>query len=428
MAPYDIIAELGKPVAYLIFLLIGIGFGYSLEISGFGDSRKLAAQFYFKDMRVLKVMFTGIVVAMTLIFLSSAVGLLDFDRVYVNLTYLWPGIVGGLIMGVGFIVGGFCPGTSIVALSTLKVDGMVFVAGVAFGVMAFGETVFMFDEFANSSFLGRFTLPELFNASYGLIVLAVVFMALGMFYGAELLEQYFGEGKKWDEIVKVPSNRVYRGLAVALVLVAAVAWIIGQPDVDQKWNQIKAAEMEKIENREIYIHPMELLQALNDPMLYQVIIDVRKEPDFNLFHLEDARNATFEELRDQQFIKVLKRFPSNTLFAVVSNDEKRATEAYKILRAQKVINVYILEGGINNWLNFFPLPDKIATEIDGSDEKTDGTLDYRFTRAVGDEFLSSSNPKREFVHGGQEGQRVPKVSFKEKIKIQKKTAISGGCG
>ncbi len=428
MAPYDIIAELGKPVAYLIFLLIGVGFGYSLEMSGFGDSRRLAAQFYFKDMRVLKVMFTGIVVAMVLIFLSSAVGLLDFDRVYVNLTYVWPGIVGGLIMGVGFIVGGFCPGTSIVALSTLKVDGMMFVAGVAFGVMAFGETVFLFDEFSNSSFFGRFTLPELFNTSYGFVVLAVVIMALAMFYGAEILEQYFGEGKKWGNINYVPSNRVFRGLGFALVALAAVTWIIGQPDVDQKWNQIKAVEMKKIENRDIYIHPLEMLQALNETLLYKVIIDVRDESDYNLFHLEDSRNVTMEELRDQQYVKVLKRFPANTLFAVVSNDEKKATEAYKILRAQKVMNVYILEGGINNWLNFFPLPEKIAAEIEGSREKADETMDYRFTRAVGDEFLSSSNPRREFFAGDHGGPRIPRVSFKEKIKIQKKSAISGGCG
>ena len=74
---------------------------------------KLAAQFYFKDMTVLKVMFTAIVVAMVLIFLTTGFGWLDFNLIWVNPTYLWPGIVGGLIMGVGFIVGGFCPGTSL---------------------------------------------------------------------------------------------------------------------------------------------------------------------------------------------------------------------------------------------------------------------------------------------------------------------------
>ena len=118
---------------FLVFLIIGMGFGAVLEMAGFGDSRKLAAQFYFKDMTVLKVMFTGIVVACVLVFLSSSLGWLNYDKIWVNPTYLWPEIVGGLIMGVGFIIGGFCPGTSLVAASTLKLDGIVFVLGGLFG-------------------------------------------------------------------------------------------------------------------------------------------------------------------------------------------------------------------------------------------------------------------------------------------------------
>ena len=116
MAPFPLEALFGKFGMYAIYLAIGFGFGFMLEISGFANSKKLAAQFYFKDMTVLKVMFTGIIVAMLLIFSAVALGLLDYNRVWVNLTYLWPGIVGGLIMGFGFIIGGFCPGTSLVAL------------------------------------------------------------------------------------------------------------------------------------------------------------------------------------------------------------------------------------------------------------------------------------------------------------------------
>ncbi len=54
------------PWTYLVFGLIGFAFGFTLEMSGFGNSRKLAAQFYFTDLTVLKVMFTAIVTAMVL--------------------------------------------------------------------------------------------------------------------------------------------------------------------------------------------------------------------------------------------------------------------------------------------------------------------------------------------------------------------------
>ena len=63
----------------LVALLLGIGFGFVLESSGFGDSRKLAAQFYFTEMRVLKVMFTAIVTCMLLLVWTWSVGWLDFD-------------------------------------------------------------------------------------------------------------------------------------------------------------------------------------------------------------------------------------------------------------------------------------------------------------------------------------------------------------
>ena len=118
--PLPLEALLAKSGTYLVFGLIGFGFGYVLEISGFGNSTKLADQFYFKDMTVLKVMFTAIVVAMVLIFGAIALGMLDYNLIWVNPTYLWPGIVGGLIMGVGFIVGGFCPGTSLVSMATIQ--------------------------------------------------------------------------------------------------------------------------------------------------------------------------------------------------------------------------------------------------------------------------------------------------------------------
>ena len=95
MGPFQLTAEFGTWISYLVPLLIGMGFGAALEMSGFGDSRKLAAQFYFKDITVLRVMFTAIVVASLLIGLSSAIGLIDFDALFVNPTYLAPQIVGG---------------------------------------------------------------------------------------------------------------------------------------------------------------------------------------------------------------------------------------------------------------------------------------------------------------------------------------------
>ena len=50
---------LASPGAFLAALFIGFVFGFALERAGFGSSRKLAGIFYFRDMTVLKVMFSG---------------------------------------------------------------------------------------------------------------------------------------------------------------------------------------------------------------------------------------------------------------------------------------------------------------------------------------------------------------------------------
>jgi len=202
MAPFDLGTSLGHWWLNGFYLLTGIGFGFALERAGFGDSRNLAAQFYLRDLRVLKVMFTAIVTTMLLIFWSSALGLLDYSALFINPTFLWPGIVGGLIFGAGFVIGGYCPGTSLVSVSTLKLDGMFFVLGMGVGMFAFGETIGSFTVFwEQSGAYGEVTLFSLFGVPAGVMVLAVVLMALGMFLGAEKLEAYFaGRKVEADEV------------------------------------------------------------------------------------------------------------------------------------------------------------------------------------------------------------------------------------
>jgi len=148
----------------------GLGFlsGLVLERAGFGDSRNLSARFYLGDLRVLKVMFTAIVTAMPVLLRGSAAGLVDAGRLSVNPTYLGSAVAGGFVLGLGFIVGGYCPGTSVVAAATLELDGLAFLGGVAAGLLAFGETVPWFWEFWNGSGrLGDLTSPAWLGVDRG---------------------------------------------------------------------------------------------------------------------------------------------------------------------------------------------------------------------------------------------------------------------
>ncbi|MCX7798662.1 MAG: YeeE/YedE thiosulfate transporter family protein [Melioribacter sp.] len=199
MMPYYKFDYFSFDFSLVVAFIIGIAFGFALERGGFGNARILAAQFYFYNMRVLKVMFTAIVTAMIGLFYFSWFGWLDLSLVYVSDTYLIPQILGGLILGIGFVIGGYCPGTSIVSASTGRYDGMVYLAGMFFGVFVFGEMFPLIENFYNSSHLGKVTLPKFLGLSHGMVVFLVVLMALGAFALAEWGEKVMTKKLQGDK-------------------------------------------------------------------------------------------------------------------------------------------------------------------------------------------------------------------------------------
>jgi uncharacterized protein len=190
-APFYKFAAFGDEASLVIAFVIGIGFGFFLERGGFGSAKKLTSQFYLDDLAVFKVMFTAIVTAMLGVFYLSWLGMMDLSLVDLVTTNLWPQIVGGLVLGFGFVIGGYCPGTSLVAAVTGRIDGVVFILGVLAGIFAFGEAFPLLRGFYQSGDLGKLTLPQAFHLPYGLVVFLVVVMAVGGFVGAEWVERRF---------------------------------------------------------------------------------------------------------------------------------------------------------------------------------------------------------------------------------------------
>ncbi len=195
-APLFKFGMFGDDVSLVVAFIIGIGFGFFLERAGFGSARKLCAQFYLTDLSVFKVMFTAIVTAMVGLFWLSWIGFVDLSLVYVNPTYIVPQTIGGLILGIGFVVGGYCPGTSCVAASTGKLDAIVYILGIFAGTLIFGELFPVLSDFYNSTSMGTVTIPQFLGLSYGLVVFLVVLMAIGGFAGAAWVEKRFASTVK----------------------------------------------------------------------------------------------------------------------------------------------------------------------------------------------------------------------------------------
>ena len=178
----------GKTASFVVALAIGVAFGWFLERSGMGSAPKLAGQFYLRDLTVFKVMFTAIVTAMLGVFWLGWLGILDVSRVYVPETWILPQLVGGVVFGVGFVMAGLCPGTSCVAAATGRIDGLAVVLGMFAGVLGTGLLFGKLAGFYASTPRGTYTLPDVFGVSYGVVVFAIVAIALIGFTVAEKLE------------------------------------------------------------------------------------------------------------------------------------------------------------------------------------------------------------------------------------------------
>lgn len=200
MGPIIPLAGISDEINFLVAFAIGLGFGFALEQAGFSSSRKLAGMFYGYDTTVLKVFFTAAIVAMLGLLFLSDFGLLDLDIVYVNEYYLYSAIIGGVIMGAGFIIGGFCPGTSVVAAAIGKIDALWFLGGSLIGILLFAETYPLWETLHNSGYLGSPRLSEVLGIKSGVLALLIILAALGMFALGELAERKFARKDIVEEV------------------------------------------------------------------------------------------------------------------------------------------------------------------------------------------------------------------------------------
>ncbi len=219
--PYTNLLTEMLAIGLVVSLVTGFFFGFVLERAGFGQSTKLANQFYLRDMTVFKVMFTAVVTAMIGLVVAGGVGLVEVEslaRGAASYTYLWPFLVAGLVLGIGFIISGYCPGTSIVGAASGNIDGLFTFAGVVLGTVVYGELYPFIGSFATSSNLEHLFLTDVTGLPRSVVALLVTLMAVGAFFGAEKLERHFTKDEEIKHPTKVTRRRrhaVWVGLGAA---------------------------------------------------------------------------------------------------------------------------------------------------------------------------------------------------------------------
>ncbi len=229
--------------ALQLAVLIGFLFGFVLERAGFGNARKLTAIFYLRDFAVLKVMFTAIVVCMLGLLYFSVFGWIDLGRVYLLQTNIWPQIVAGLLLGVGFVMGGYCPTTSVVATVSGKLDGLVFLGGMVIGSVIFAELFPLLAGFYEAGAMGAVTLSDVLGIHSGIVALGACLMAVGAFWLGESLEGRFGDPARLpggSRRMKLGGAALLVGLGLILAVVNPDRFVSSRPEAQPEAESVEA--------------------------------------------------------------------------------------------------------------------------------------------------------------------------------------------
>ena len=352
----------------IVALIAGIGFGFVLEQAGFSSTKKLVGLFYGYDFTVLKVFFTAGVTAMIGVLLFSQIGILDLSLIYINPTFLWSALVGGAIMGVGFIIGGFCPGTGICAASIGKLDGLAFVFGSGLGVLVFAEGYPMFEKI----YLAENWGPVLINEKLGMSKIFFAFLltaiAIIAFYLTRLIENRVNGVHS-----KLPKTKtiLYSSSVGFAFLVLTIIAIIPDSNNRMESRISNALIHEDLSSVEV---PADMLANEIVNNYYRInIIDVRTPEAFKAYHLPFAINIPIDKMNDRQWKTVFdQKHKANYFYA---DDQQVARKSYLLARyLGKAENHLLTESSLNFKKMFYEL------EVPGSNAGKKEVNIYNFRK------------------------------------------------
>lgn len=352
---------LGEPKAFLASLLIGIAFGFFLERAGFGSSRKLTGVFYLKDMAVIKVMFTAVMTALMGLSIFVYLDWITLDAVYLMPTIYGAYIAGGLLFGIGFVMGGWCPGTAAAGLASGKLDALVFLIGAVIGSSLFNETFALIKPLYEAGNKGVIFVYDSIGMSRNSFVLLLSIAAIIMFWGSEWLE------KKKEQKIETQNYTVLKVLTVVLLTIS-VALMAANPASLSESRRFytstlsEAQLLEAIENAQDHIEPQDLANRMLQRQVDLLVVDIRPQNEYTQYHLPAAVNIAMKDLHT-----ALLPYKNIGTIVLYSNGMTHPVQARDSLYRSGFENVYILTDGLNGFV------EKCLTPVSLRREPVDST-------------------------------------------------------
>jgi len=333
---------IGNELNFVVALFIGIAFGFILEQAGFSSSKKLVGLFYGYDFTVLRVFFTAGVTAMIGVIVLGHFGLLDVSLIYINPTFLWSALIGGVIMGLGFVIGGFCPGTSVCAAAIGKIDAMVFVAGSFIGVLLFAEGYPLLEGLYKAESWGNVRIFETLGMSQALFAFMLTVVAVGAFWAVTMVEAKVN-GKPNPEFAN--SRPLYTGITAAAILIGLSAFVL--PD--------RKEDIANLLNDENVISSYSPKFITSDELAFRIIdndetiqiFDFRTFNEFSTLNLPKSTNIQLSSLFEKDTQNKLSLKDQKNVF--IAGDEVTARRAAFAAEELGYSDVYILKGGMESF-------------------------------------------------------------------------------
>ncbi len=359
MAPFIPEGVINPDLNYFFALVLGIGFGYVLEQAGFSSSRKLAGVFYGYDFVVLRVFFTAGITAMVGLSFLSFMGWIDMSLVHINPLYVWSAILGGAIMGVGFILGGYCPGTSIVAATVGKIDAMLFLLGAVIGIFIFAHNFNAWEPLFMGSFQGNPFIYETLGISRAWFAFILVFVAIIAFTATQMIEDRVN-----DTPPEVISQRPTYAFAGALLMVAMVALLFLPEQRKSSAREVAPAQLlAMLQSTDRFVDVEEAAYKIMNQDRDFILIDVRDPSDFERFALPGAVNITPDEILGRRYRDFFNNNNGKKVF--YSFGESSADVAWTVAKRAGFESIYVLKGGLNGMFDaIFNGPDKPTDPLD----------------------------------------------------------------
>jgi hypothetical protein len=208
---------------------------------------------------------------------------MDLDLLWINHTFVWAQLLGGFLLGVGFIMSGLCPGTCVVSAASGRWDAVVAMLGIFVGVGVFAVAMGLFPSLEvlyNAGSMDVSLIHELLGVNALVFALGVIVVAGAGFVGAEKLEALFSE--KYEAVELAPPTRPRMKLQlVGAIGVVALISLAARPTAPAL-GPIQATALQ----------PLSLAEAIIGRTPGMLILDLRADADSATTRIPGSYPAT----------------------------------------------------------------------------------------------------------------------------------------